>query len=274
MGRQAFASVLGRGLAEAGQLVLDPGALRRLDRVKVVVIDGAALRGDHRAVLKAQGDIPGWDEDRVYEVADALLHAEQPPEPRPRRVARHRRTAAMDSGAGPSAAPAQGLERAELMVDGDIVGSVEVGWEVDRLRCRCCKSRNRTGARVVLRHVAGTEDLAASVAASHPPGTPLLKLVRELRADRGPVLLITALHRDFASTDTLAALAIADVGGGARRSPSGHTVDRGHHHRHRSGRGRADPVGLTGGAADQPIIGKPGQGRHHTGRAVAGHRRT
>ncbi|MGA8330307.1 MAG: cation-translocating P-type ATPase, partial [Mycobacterium sp.] len=71
---------------------------------------------------------------------------------------------------------------------------------------------NRTGARVVLRHVAGTQDLAASVAASHPSGTPLLKLVRDLRADRGPVLLITALHRDFASTDTLAALAIADVG--------------------------------------------------------------
>ncbi len=43
MGRQAFAAVLGRGLANSGQLVLDPGALRRLDRVKVVVIDGAAL---------------------------------------------------------------------------------------------------------------------------------------------------------------------------------------------------------------------------------------
>src|SRR5262249_48283659 len=40
---------------------------------------------------------------------------------------------------------------------------------------------------------------------------PLLNLVRELRIDRGPVLLITALHRDFASTDTLSALAIADV---------------------------------------------------------------
>jgi cation-transporting ATPase I len=50
------------------------------------------------------------------------------------------------------------------------------------------------------------------VGATHPPGTPLLGLVRDLRADRGPVLLITAVHRDFASTDTLAALAIADVG--------------------------------------------------------------
>lgn len=58
MGRQAFAAVLGRGLANTGQLVLDPGALRRLDRVRVVVIDGAALRGDNRAVLHAQETNP------------------------------------------------------------------------------------------------------------------------------------------------------------------------------------------------------------------------
>ena len=83
MGRQAFAAILGRGLANSGLLVLDPGALRRLDRVKVVVIDGAALRGDHRAVLQSFGDAPGWDDDRVYEVADALLHGEEAPEPDP-----------------------------------------------------------------------------------------------------------------------------------------------------------------------------------------------
>ena len=98
------------------------------------------------------------------------------------------------------------------MVDGECVGSVDVGWEVDPYAIPLLQTANRTGARVVLRHVAGTEDLAASVGATHPPGTPLLTLVRDLRVDRGPVLLITALHRDFASTDTLAALAIADVG--------------------------------------------------------------
>jgi len=211
MGRQAFASILGRGLADAGQLVLDPGALRRLDRVKVVVIDGAALRGDNRAVLKAQGDVPGWDEDRVYEVADALLHAEQPPDPDPDELPATGARLRWIPVQGPSAAPAQGLESADLVVDGEKVGSVEVGWEVDPFAVPLLQIAHRTGARVVLRHVAGTQDLAASVAASHPAGTPLLNVVRELRADRGPVLLITALHRDFASTDTLAALAIADV---------------------------------------------------------------
>ncbi|HEY2448766.1 MAG TPA: cation-translocating P-type ATPase [Mycobacterium sp.] len=212
MGRQSFAAVLGRGLADDGQMILDPGALRRLDRVKVVVIDGAALRGDHRAVLHARGDVPGWDEDRVYEVADALLHAEEPPEPDPDELPATGARLSWVRAQEPSATPAQGLEHADLVVDGETVGHVEVGWEVDPFAVPLLQIANRTGARVVLRHVAGTQDLTASVAASHPSGTPLLKLVRDLRADRGPVLLITALHRDFASTDTLAALAIADVG--------------------------------------------------------------
>ncbi len=212
MGRQAFAAVLGRGLANAGQLVLDPGALRRLDRVQVVVIDGAALRGDHRAVLQSHGDAPGWDDDRVYEVADALLHGEEAPEPDPDELPATGARLRWVPIQGPSATPAQGLESADLVVDGECVGSVEVGWEVDPYAIPLLQTAHRTGARVVLRHVAGTEDLTASVGASHPPGTPLLNLVRELRADRGPVLLITAVHRDFASTDTLAALAIADVG--------------------------------------------------------------
>lgn len=212
MGHQAFAAVLGRGLANAGQLVLDPGALRRLDRVKVVVIDGAALRGDHRAVLRVHGDAPGWDDDRVYEVADALLHGEEAPEPDPDELPATGARLRWVPSQGPSATPAQGLESADLIVDGECVGSVEVGWEVDPYAIPLFQTANRTGARVVLRHVAGTEDLTASVGATHPPGTPLLNVVRELRADRGPVLLITALHRDFASTDTLAALAIADVG--------------------------------------------------------------
>lgn len=213
IGRESFATTLGRGLANAGLLVLDPGALRRLDRIQVVVIDGAALRGDHRAVLSAWGEEPGWDDDRVYEVADALLHEEEPPEPDPDELpAGGARLKWIRPEGSSSATPAQGLEHADLVCDGRRVGHVDVGWEVDPFAIPLLQTANRTGARVVLRHVAGTEDLSASVGSTHPPGTPLLKLVRDLRGDRGPVLLITALHRDFASTDTLAALAIADIG--------------------------------------------------------------
>jgi len=211
VGRQTFAAVLGRGLANAGELILDPGALRRLDRVQVIVIDGAALRGDHRAVLEARGEVPGWDEDRVYEVADALLHGEEAPDPDPDELPATGAHLRWIRAVKPSATPVQGLEHADLVVDGERVGSVDVGWEVDPFAIPLLQIAHRTGARVVLRHVAGTEDLTASVAVSHPPGTPLLTLVRNLRTDRGPVLLITALHKDLASTDTLAALAVADV---------------------------------------------------------------
>ena len=273
MGRQAFAAVLGRGLANAGQLVLDPGALRRLDRVQVVVIDGAALRGDHRAVLHARGDAPGWDDDRVYEVADALLHGEEAPEPDPDELPATGARLRWVPAQGPSATPAQGLEHADLVVDGERVGSVDVGWEVDPYAIPLLQTAHRTGARVVLRHVAGTEDLSASVGATHPPGTPLLTLVRDLRTDRGPVLLITALHRDFASTDTLAALAIADVGVALDdpRAATPWTADI------ITGTDLAAAVRILSAlpvarSASESSV-RLAQGGTHAGRAAAGHRR-
>ena len=82
----------------------------------MVVIDGAALRGDHRAVLQARGDVPGWDEDRVYEVADALLHGEEAPEPDPDELPATGARLHWIRAQGPSAAPAQGLEHADLVV--------------------------------------------------------------------------------------------------------------------------------------------------------------
>ncbi|EUA56499.1 putative cation-transporting ATPase I domain protein [Mycobacterium xenopi 4042] len=188
-----------------------PGALRRLDRIQVIVIDGAALRGDARAVLRATGGAPGWDDDRVYEVADALLHGEQAPEPDPDELPATGARLQWLPPQGPAATPAEGLERADLVVDGKHVGSVEVGWEVDPFAIPLLQTAHRTGARVVLRHVAAPtiwrpaprspiRRHPAAEAGSRPAGRP--------RA----VLLVTALHPDFASTDTLAALAVADVG--------------------------------------------------------------
>ncbi|MEU7629577.1 cation-translocating P-type ATPase [Nocardia sp. NPDC049220] len=212
LGREAFAAALGRGLARAGLLVLDPSALRRLDRVRVVVIDGAALRGDARTVLRARTTTARWDDDRVYQVADALLHGERAPESdRDEQLATGARLR-WHNRQGSSGAPAQGIEDADLMVGGQLVGTVAVGWELDPYAVALMQTAQRTGTRVVLRHVAGTDELAAGVTASYPAGTALLEVVRRLRTDRGPVMLITALHPDFASADTLAALAVADVG--------------------------------------------------------------
>ena len=211
LGRELFTAVLGRGLARRDVVVLDPGALRRLDRVAVVVVDGAALRGDARQVLTAQGSAAGWDDDRVFEVADALLHGERAPAPdADERSAVGTRLRRRRDRAG-TTAPADGAEHHDLVCRGEVVGAVSVGWELDPYAAPLLATARRAGVRVVLRHVAGTEELGASVDVGHPPGTPLLQVVRALRDDRGPVLLIAALHPDFASQDTLAALAVADV---------------------------------------------------------------
>lgn len=208
MGREAYALVLGRGLAKAGSLVLDPAVLHRLDRVRVVVVDGAALRGDTRAVLEVEVPVPGWDRGRVFEIADALLHGEQIP------------ASADDVGFAGAAlrwhdrlgAAVPGTDRADLLVDATVVATVTIGWELDPCAIPLLETARRTGARVVLRNVGGTEELGAAVTAAYDPGTGLVDLVRELRADRGPVLLISALHPDTDAVDTLAALALADIG--------------------------------------------------------------
>jgi cation-transporting ATPase I len=212
LGREAFATVLGRGLARRGLLVLDPEALRRLDQVAVVLIDGAALRGDHRMVLSAFGGAPGWDEERVYEVGDSLLHGETAPEPDSDEAsavgARLRWGVARQAAAG---APGHGRARAELVMAGQVVGELEIGWEPDPYALALMETARRTGARVVLREVPGTAELATSVAATYDSVTGLADLVASLRAAHGPVLLVSAVHPDFARADTLSALAAADV---------------------------------------------------------------
>lgn len=236
LAREGFASVLGRGLAQRGVLVRDPAALRRLDRIAVVLIDGAALRGDHRMVLAARGGAQGWDDDRVFEVGDALLHGEPAPNPDPdeaaatgARLVWTNLTANLtasstagdtDSDRGINVPAAQGRRHADLVVDGHVVGSVEVGWEPDPHALALVETARRTGARVVLRHAAGTSELATCVGETYPAGTALAGLVAALRAERGPVLLLTSLHPDLtadipdasasACADTLDAVAGAD----------------------------------------------------------------
>ncbi|MEU4432943.1 cation-translocating P-type ATPase [Nocardia rhamnosiphila] len=208
MGREAYALVLGRGLAKAGSLVLDPGVLRRLDRVRVVVIDGAALRGETRTVLDVEVSAPGWRRGRIFEIADALLHGE----PIPASADETGFDSATLRWHEPPDSTVPGTDRAALLADGAVVATVTIGWELDPCAVPLIETARRTGARVVLRNVAGTEELGASVTAAYHPGTGLLDLVRELRADRGPVLLISSLHPDADAVDTLAALALADIG--------------------------------------------------------------
>jgi cation-transporting ATPase I len=83
LGREAFASFLGRVLAERGVLVLDPQVLRRLDRVDTLVVPRSLLAensGDPRASFRL-GAITALDatsEEEARRVAESLFDRDHP----------------------------------------------------------------------------------------------------------------------------------------------------------------------------------------------------
>ncbi|WP_182544170.1 cation-translocating P-type ATPase [Halosaccharopolyspora lacisalsi] len=73
LGRDAFAAQLGFGMAERGTLVLDPRALRKLDRIDTVVVDAAALRTGHWTVRDLVSRHDDVDNARLWERAHELI---------------------------------------------------------------------------------------------------------------------------------------------------------------------------------------------------------
>ncbi|WP_052395066.1 hypothetical protein [Kutzneria sp. 744] len=77
MGREAFAGQLGRGIARRRVLVVDPDALRRLDRVDTVVLDSAILRTGEQIIdeVVPTGASIGLDElyTRAHELVDPVV---------------------------------------------------------------------------------------------------------------------------------------------------------------------------------------------------------
>ena len=91
------------------------------------------------------------------------------------------------------ATPALGVERADLLVGGEMVATVAIGWEPDPYSVPLIETARRSGAKVVLRHVGGTDELGASVAGAYEPGTSLLEIVRDLRAEtKAPIVSLIA----------------------------------------------------------------------------------
>ncbi|MDQ4131213.1 MAG: HAD-IC family P-type ATPase, partial [Actinomycetota bacterium] len=78
LGREAFATHLGRVLAQRGILTLDPGVLRLLDRVDVVVIEGHLLRHDKVRLIGEIAPGDGISEDQARQRVAELFDPEDP----------------------------------------------------------------------------------------------------------------------------------------------------------------------------------------------------
>ncbi|PRX49133.1 calcium-translocating P-type ATPase [Prauserella shujinwangii] len=76
-GRAAFAAHLGRILAQRGVLVMDRSALRRMDRLDALVLDGSALETG-RLVQRDLVALPGSDPRRIAELAWTLFDPADP----------------------------------------------------------------------------------------------------------------------------------------------------------------------------------------------------
>jgi cation-transporting P-type ATPase I len=194
VGRDAFAAQLAKDLSGAGTLVLDPDALRRLDRVDTVVLDSSALLTGRQVV----GDIvamPGTaNPAKVLAHAHDLVDMHQPWMPRRRgkwAVQPAEQLATERPDQVPQGLPEhEGLLLAVLRED-EPVGFVNVVPEADPLTEALTMAAGRAGAVVVGEDVEG-----------------LLGLVRARQADGQVVALVSAQAR--------AALAAADVGIGVQ----------------------------------------------------------
>ncbi|MBE1532018.1 HAD-IC family P-type ATPase [Actinomadura algeriensis] len=212
-GREAFAAVLARDLARRGVVQLDPGALRRLDRIDAVVIDSAVLCGGELRLLSAVSTADGLDDAGVWRAADALLAGYgrddlQGPGPWAGGDGRRLERAADAPSGGP--ADPDGVTLDLVGADGARCGRVRVGASLDPLAEGLLSAAHEAARVVVLTEHASTRELTAwgDDSAVAPDG--LAGGVRDLQRD-GHGVLVIAGGRDEA-------LDAADVGIGVLRA--------------------------------------------------------
>ena len=199
--REGFADTLSAGLSRRGVVVVvDPVALRRLDRVDTVVVDTRVLHGDRPVVLSASTRAEHWSREHVWSAAQRLLGGgPELPVPPPR--GRHRHRLVLQEARAPQ--NGDGLSRRVLVEDGTPVGDVVVGTELDPYADAVLTATQSAGLRLVLTHDAGAPDLAGRADEVLPDTEPLTVHLRRLQADGQVVALVSAQEQ---------ALAVADVG--------------------------------------------------------------
>ncbi|MGP4024324.1 HAD-IC family P-type ATPase [Actinomadura sp. 3N407] len=201
-GREAFAAVLAHDLAGRGTVVLEPAALRRLDRVGAVVIDSAVLCAGEPRLLSAVATGESLDDGGVWRVAGALLAGRDPgdlaghgpwPAERPGGgdgdqdpAAEWRLVRAADGGpADPGGAALDLLDRR-----GRRCGRVRVGCSLDPLAEALLAAAHEAADVVVLTEHASTRELVAWGDDSPVAARDLADSVRALQREGHGVLAI------------------------------------------------------------------------------------
>lgn len=203
VGREAFAAQLDVDLSKAGNLVFEPDALRRLDRVDTVVLDASMLVSGRHVVDDRVVPI-----DEAVDPAEILLRAHDLVDPWwPR--ARHERGgwAVVPVDQVETSLPGYSRRAARdaiaVLRDGKPVGVVHVVAETDPFAEAVVEAARHAGTPVL---AGASRGLAAQLRVDRvlPGDRRLLDTVRKLQADGHIVAVASTRRRD--------ALAGADVG--------------------------------------------------------------
>ena len=197
--REAFADTLTRGLSGRGLLVMDPGALRRLDRVDAVLVDSAVLHDERPLIVSARPIVEHWTVEHVWSAAQRLLWRQHelpiPPPPGRRRDRLELRRAPEVDGIG--------VIGWRLTEDGIPVGELLVGAELDGFADAVLTAAQVAGLRLVLSADAAAPELAGRADEVLAPGASLISEVRRLQG-AGRVVAVVSRTEDV--------LAAADLG--------------------------------------------------------------
>ncbi|MBZ4319487.1 cation-translocating P-type ATPase [Streptomyces huiliensis] len=211
-GREAFAARLGRDLARAGALPLDPAALRRLDRVTTVLFDAAALCAPRPRLLSA-APTGGLDEAALWSAAHHVLARFSLgglSGPGPWTAGDWRLERPRDAPTGrPDAAG--GLPLDLWAPDGARAGRILVGCELDPLAEALLTAAHGPTRRVLLTEHLSTAELLPRAHRTVPAGASLYEEVRRLQQEGEVVLLVASGGGDAGDGDDAAG---AEAGGG------------------------------------------------------------
>ena len=213
-GREAFAAVLGRELCNHGVVPMDATALRRLDRIDVVVVDSAVLCTTKPRVLSAVATDPDMDDRTVWQLAERLVAA-QAEDWRP--SARWRLEPARDAAPGdadsPSAATLDLVDTTDdadgdhAKGDGRRRGRVRIGCVLDPLADAVLVAARDAADRVLLTEHASAEELLPWADETLSAEDSLTDHVRRLQAEgHGVLVLSTRRHAGLDAADVAIAV--------------------------------------------------------------------